>query len=223
MAQVGEWLQERAARLLPIPCGSGESGDPVSIPAAGGAPLAQAIASQIYHPRPSLGSGKFGSQNHFNLSLQERALPVRRPPDYVPVDPEGGMRQDVTKRDDSRPGYFRVAGSQLIGQTRRSLAYHGGLLYDRTSDKPRITESRMKGLRPFWDTRSFLRPSSLDKSNISPAWSRSPGSASGRKSTNISMSLSGRMVPRARGSEDGEISDTVSPADLRKLAFVHTN
>src|ERR1700740_1857441 len=32
---------ERAARLLPIPCGSGEPGDPVSISASGGPPQVQ--------------------------------------------------------------------------------------------------------------------------------------------------------------------------------------
>src|SRR5580704_15866683 len=90
----------------------------------------------------SLGSAKFGPENHFNLSLQERALLVRRPPYYVPIDPEVGMRQNVMKRDDSRPRHVRVGGFQLIGHESRRLAYHSEFLYDRTADQFRRLKFR---------------------------------------------------------------------------------
>ena len=54
-----------------------------------------------------------------------------------------------------------MAGFQLIGQMRRSLAYHGELLYDRTSDKFRRLEARTiescYELRKYPDASTMLR------------------------------------------------------------------
>ena len=111
-----------------------------------------------------------------SLLAQRGAVNVGCFPDFLPVDPKICMNQNVPERR-------RSMEVQIVTPHRRVVRLS--------------THDRMRGFSALFDTRSTFLPRSRARSSINPACSTKPTFAAGRNSTSRSMSLSGRISPRA--------------------------